>query len=315
MATGYAPASLPSFDESGTHDLTAALLQPSRWRERLTTIAGVAINIGVLAALVLKLRAMPSSEASIVLPASPGFWALLLSSFLAAPAIDWLILRRLWRLPVAGFGALLRKQTANELFLGYSGDAHFYLWARASLPLRKAPFATLRDMSIMSALAGNFATLLLMAAAWPWFAALSGGQLLRDAAIAVLAIVASSLGIFAARRLFFTFALSRRALLAIFLAYLGRIALSLTLCTMLWATLLPAVAVSTLLILAALRAMISRLPLLPGKDALFAGAVLAFTGHAGIAGATATVALLTIMLYAMVAIVGTARDLAARRAR
>lgn len=310
MATGYAAASPPGFEDSGARDLTTILSQPPRSRERIAAVAGLAINVGVLAALVAKLRAMPAVEAAIAVPAMPGFWMLLLLSWLVAPAIDWLILRRLWRLPVAGFGALLRKQAANELFLGYSGDAHFYLWTRASLPKRAAPFGTLRDMSIMSALAGNLAALLMMAAAWPWFSALAGGHLLREAAIAVVAIVGSSLGVLAARQLFFTFALSRRALMAVFSAHLGRIALALLLGAMLWATLLPSASFATLLVLATLRAMISRLPLVPGKDALFAGAALAISGNAGIAGATATVAMLTIGLHALVAVGGTARDLA-----
>lgn len=312
MATGYAAASLPGFEESGARDLTAILVPPSRSRERIAAIAGLVINAGVLAALVVKLRSMPAVESAIAIPTAPGFWMLLLLSWLAAPAIDWFILRRLWRLPIAGFGALLRKQSANELFLGYSGDAHFYLWARANLPTRAAPFGTLRDMSIMSALAGNLAALVMMGAAWPWFSALAGGHLLREAAIAVLAIVGSSLGVFAARQFFFTFALSRGALTAVFLAHLGRIALSLMLVTMLWATLLPSASFATLLVLATLRTMITRLPLVPGKDALFAGAALAISGNAGIAGATATVAMLTIGLHALVAVAGVARDLTGR---
>ena len=315
MATGYAAASLPGFEEARARDLTAILSDQPRSRERIAAIAGLAINVGVLSALVVKLHSMPAVEAAITIPAAPGFWILLLLSWFAAPAIDWFILRLLWRLPVTGFGALLRKQSANELFLGYSGDAHFYLWARARLPKRAAPFGTLRDLSIMSALAGNLATLVMMAAAWPWFSALAGGHLLREAAIAVLAIVGSSLGVFAARQLFFTFALSRHALVAVFVAHLGRIALSLILGAMLWATLLPSASFATLLVLATLRAMISRLPLVPGKDALFAGAALAVSGNAGVAGATATVAMLTIGLHALVAIAGTARDLTGRGSR
>ncbi|WP_204325579.1 hypothetical protein, partial [Stenotrophomonas maltophilia] len=61
---------------------------------------------------------------------------------------------------------MLRKQIANELLLGYSGDAQLYLWARQNAGGTNAA-AAVKDVALLSAAAGNIATLAMMAATAP----------------------------------------------------------------------------------------------------------------------------------------------------
>ncbi|MGO8609832.1 hypothetical protein ACC848_43530, partial [Rhizobium johnstonii] len=50
---------------------------------------------------------------------------------------------------------------------GYSGEAYFYAWARSRARMVAAPFGAVKDVSILSAIAGNTITLTLFAFAVP----------------------------------------------------------------------------------------------------------------------------------------------------
>ena len=67
----------------------------------------------------------------------------------------------------AGFLALLRKKVYNELLLGYLGEAYFYTWARRRVSLDAAPFGAVKDVAILSAMAGNGVTLALLVVMLP----------------------------------------------------------------------------------------------------------------------------------------------------
>lgn len=315
MPSTYLPVARRAADLPHVQDLTD-LLRGSKLRERAGTLVGLAVTIGVLLCVVATAGRLRLSELFISLPTTAGFWGPLAAAYLLVPMLEWVVLRRLWRLPAAGIFPLLRKQAANELLLGYSGDAQFYFWARNAMPTNSAPFATLRDISILSALAGNLATLILMAMAYPTLSLLASGPLLHGAVLATLAIVVSSLGIFAARHAFFRFSLSRRAIAGVFLVHLARIAGVLILNASLWAMLVPGATMATLLVLGTMRMMLSRVPLIPGKEALFAGSALALIGSdAKIVGALATIAGLMIALHAVVGLAATVHDLARRYIR
>ena len=94
---------------------------------------GPAISLGIFAAVLFQLRHLNVHSVVAMVPRSPLFWAVFAVTYLATPAVDFLIFRRLWRLPAAGFGALLRKFVGNEILLGYIGELHFYSWARSRL--------------------------------------------------------------------------------------------------------------------------------------------------------------------------------------
>ena len=99
---------------------------------------------------------------------------------MSPPTFDWLIFRRLWGLPAAGLAALIKKRVANEVVVGYSGEAYFYVWARARLKMVAAPFGAVKDVTILSAIAGNAITLAMLAVALPIARGLLTARTVRD---------------------------------------------------------------------------------------------------------------------------------------
>ena len=56
---------------------------------------------------------------------------------------------RRWGIPLSGFVALLKKRIANDVVLGYSGEAYFYAWARQNAKMVAAPFGAVKDVSVL----------------------------------------------------------------------------------------------------------------------------------------------------------------------
>jgi hypothetical protein len=199
----------------------------------------------------------------------PGlFWIAFSAFYLSVPLFEWGIYRRLWNIPADGLGALLQKYVTNELLLGYLGDAQFYAWARGRTRMTTAPFGAIKDVAVLSALAGNLATLVMLIFAWP----LIFSQLLsangRMVFVSLGIVLLTSMLIFVFRQKIFS--LPKQDLRAIFVNHMARIVVSVGLCALMWHLLLPSVTIGLWFVLATLRMLVSRLPLLPGKDLLFA---------------------------------------------
>ncbi len=261
----------------------------------------MAVSFALLVAVALQLRDLDFAKVRSLVPASPIFWAAFAVYYLAGPVSEWVVYRRLWAMPVAGIGALLRKLVANELLLGYLGEAQFYAWARARSKLSDAPFGAIKDMTILSALVGNGATLVMLALAWPY---VSAGQLGMEGttAFASLGVVLlTSLGILLFRHQLFS--LAKADLWFISAIHLARIVVILIASAVMWHAVLPAVAITLWLVLATLRMLISRLPLMPNKDVVFAGLTVLLLGKG--ADVAALMALMAVLLLAAHLLVGT----------
>jgi hypothetical protein len=128
---------------------------------------GAAISVGILVAAFYQLRLVDISSVAAMVPSSPLFWLAFAGAYFIGPAGDWLIFRRLWSIPASGFVALTRKMIGNELLLGYIGEVYFYTWARRRTQMTSAPFGAIKDVAILSALAGNAVTLAMLALAFP----------------------------------------------------------------------------------------------------------------------------------------------------
>ena len=311
MATSSAFADVASHGPAGGRTFTMDLDPPARSWQRWLALLGFAITIGTLIAVFLVAKNLDGVDRLPRLPASPIFWMTLAAAFLFGPAIEWAILRRLWGVSRAAFLPLMRKHAVNELLSGYSGDAQFYLWARRNVPFAEAPFATLRDMAIISGLTSNVATLMIMGAAWKWVPGLAAGPLTRGAVWLILLIVLSAITIAVAQRRFFAFALTSGQIAMVAGAHILRVATMLVLYAALWAMAIPGMTIGALLTLSVTRMMVYRLPFVPGKDALFAASVLA----AGLQGATvasvlAMIAGITLAMHAVVATYAGLRELA-----
>jgi len=246
------------------------------WRRR-TALLPVLFSILIALGVVLELRGMDMAKIVAMVPHGAGFWLVFAASYLAGPASEWLIYRRLWQLPVEGFGALLRKLVCNELLLGYLGEAYFYAWARRRSAMTAAPFGAIKDVSILSAMAGNGVTLLLLAALWPILGSTSFGFENRAVVWSLSVVLATSVAAMMLRRRIFS--LARDVLGFILTMHLLRIAVTTVLSAVLWHMVLPAVPVTWWLLLATLRLLISRLPFIPNKDVVFAGVAVFTLGH------------------------------------
>lgn len=246
---------------------------PGRWARWLSA----AISIAILVAVLLELRKLDLGDVRALIPTNPLFWFIFALYYLAAPISEWIIYRRLWNLPVSGIAALLRKLVSNELLLGYLGEVQFYAWARARTRMTAAPFGAIKDVTILSALVGNLFTLALLAAAWPFISTTEVGMETRTVILSLAVVLVTSLAILLFRQRLFT--LPRRELWWVSFVHLARIIVYLGLSAAMWALILPMVPVGWWLVLATIRMLLSRLPLLPNKDIVFAGLAAVLLGQ------------------------------------
>lgn len=243
----------------------------------LVRVVGPLLSLAIFIAALLQFRTLDVHQVAAMLPASAAFWAVFAVWYLAGPLTDWIIFRRLWRIPLSGVLPLIGKLIGNDLLMGYVGEVYFYDWARRHANLAGSPFGAVKDVAILSAVAGNAATLAMMLAAWPFAGLLPLGGHEHEIALSIIVVLASSglLMLFRGR----LFSLPRPTLRFILTAQLARIAMTTALSALLWHLVLPDVALSWWLMLATIRLLISRLPFLPNKDVAFAGLAVALVGH------------------------------------
>nr|WP_167381851.1 hypothetical protein [Novosphingobium panipatense] len=261
------------------------------WKRR-TALLPVLFSILIALGVVLELRGMDTARILSMVPRDPGFWIVFALSYLAGPGSEWFIYRRLWQLPVEGFAALLRKLVCNELLLGYLGEAYFYAWARQRSTMTAAPFGAIKDVSILSAMAGNGVTLILLVVLWPFLGSSTIGFENRAVMLSLSVVLATSILAMAFRRRIFS--LDRDALRYIIIMHLWRIVITTILSAVLWHMVLPSVPAMWWLLLATMRLLISRLPFIPNKDVVFAGLAVFTLGHE-----TDIAALMTMMASAI----------------
>jgi hypothetical protein len=273
-----------------------------------TRWAGPLFSIVILAVVALQLGKFDFSHFVMPMPRKPGFWLAFLLAYLVGPASEWIIFHRLWRLPIEGFGALLRKLVSNSILLGYSGEVYFYAWARRNAQITAAPFGAIKDVSILSALTGNLVTLAMVAVSAPLFRSLHLGLDGKAFVLSTVFVTIISLAMLVLRKRLFT--LPRDELQRIAAIHLARIIATVLLSAVMWHLLLPTVGLSWWLLLATLRQLVSRLPFLPNKDVVFAGLAVFFVGNdANIASAMALMAALILAANLLVGAVLGASEL------
>jgi len=257
-----------------------------RWPQWLAQAASLAL----LGIVLYELRDLDTHQLRSTFPHDPAFWLTLTVLYLALPIADWIIFRRLWRLPLSGFGVVLGKRISNELLMNYSGEVYFYLWARQRAHLTHAPFGAIKDVNILSALAGNALALVLMAVAYPWFSSLDLGQYSGAIKASTAVVLALSMLPLLFRRRIFT--LSHPELIWVFFVHIIRLLAGVGLCALLWHIAMPDVAIGFWFALSLLRLLVGRLPLLPNRELLFAAIAVFLIGNesamAGLVALTST---------------------------
>lgn len=247
-------------------------------RNGMFGLAGVLLSVVVVFAAAFTYRDLRFDMVEAIIPRTVEFWALFVAFYLHGPLFEWAIFRRLWAIPFfSGMMALLRKLVSNELVLGYLGEAQFYAWARARANLTAAPFGAIKDVAILSALTGNAATVIMLALAWPLVASGTLGVPVRSVFLSLGVVLLISCAILLFRKKLFS--LSRRELWFITFVHSLRIIAFIAFSALLWHLVLPQVSVGLWMVLATLRMLVSRLPLLPNKDIVFAGIAVFLLGH------------------------------------
>ena len=250
----------------GSPDLAG--LEPMAPRKRRwPSYLGAAATLVMIVWLGMKLRAMGVDNLWSAMPSNPLFYMFFALVYVAPVTGDFIIFRRLWGIPAAGYIALAKKRIANDI-LNYSGEAYFYAWARQRSTMVAAPFGAVKDVSILSAIAGNMVTLAIIALALPLGVGLLSESELHTAIWSIVAVFAMSLPflIFSKR----VFSLPRRTLWWIFGVHCMRLIAGSVLTAFAWHYGLPTVSVGMWLLLSAARMIVGRLPLVPNKDLLFA---------------------------------------------
>ena len=248
-----------------------------RSSSRLAQLFSAMISIAMLAAVVIEVRHLNLHEIIALIPHTPLFWMVFVAYYMIGPVSEWIIYRHLWHIPLSGFAALVRKLVSNELLLGYLGEVQFYAWARGRLNMVTAPFGAIKDVTILSALTGNIATMIMLAGAWPLIASGALGMEGRTTFLSLGVVLFTSFVIFLFRQKLFT--LPRRELWIITGIHFARTIGFVGLSALLWHVVLPDVGLTLWLVLATLRMLVSRLPLIPNKDVVFAGFAVFMLGR------------------------------------
>ena len=265
-------------------ELPALSISSRHWQRWLAW----GMSFALLVAVLLRLHSFGWATAFATLPKSPSFWCAFAAYYFALPGSEWLIFRRLWHLPRKGFLALIRKLVSNEILLGYSGEAYFYAWARQHAKLVAAPFGAIKDVSILSALAGNVVTLAMLGVAWPLVSHLAPVMHAKTVIASSGIILGTSFLILTFRNRLFS--LDRRSLRFVFVVHVARLFATTLLSGLLWHIAMPTVPLLWLVILATLQLLVTRLPFVPSKDLLFANIAVFLIGN------DATVALVVTMI-------------------
>ena len=235
------------------------------------------LSLAILVAVVWQLRRIDIESMRALLPTSPAFWVVFVTYYFAPVIADYAIFRRLWQIPIEGFVALTRKLIGNELLLDYVGDVYFYSWARKKVRMTASPFGAVKDAAILSALVANACTLVMMALAYPLIRDLNFNIASRTVIISLAIVIAiSMLVVVFGKRLF---SLPKPQLWMIAFIQFARIVATTGLAALAWGLALPAVALNWWVVLATVRLLLSRLPLLPNKDLVFAGVAVLMVGH------------------------------------
>jgi hypothetical protein len=276
--------------------------------DKVMRYAAPAISLIVLGAAILALRMLDLPAVLAMVPRSPLFWLVFAAVYTVPVAADYLIYRRIWRLPLAGLIPLARKQVGNELVMGYFGDAYLYTWAHKHGFAGRDGLRIVKDVAIMSAVASNVTTMAAAALALPYLGLLALHIPVWTAAAAIALVITPPLvALIFARKLFTLPPVLLRWALGL---HFARALASCTLTALLWHLALPSVALKWWLLFAALKLILSRLPNVSSKDMLLAGLAIILLGrHADVAALLTMIATVTVTAHVAVSLALSGREL------
>ena len=261
------------------------------------------MSAAILGLLVDAIVAVGWAQLAAVTPFSAVYWLLFLAFYFFHPLTDFQIFRVWWGLHWRSLSMFFKRRVMNEALFSYAGDAFMMAWAATRFDLafdpddmtpklgrgdgigaraRDAPIAAIKDVAIMSGLAGNLFTLLMLI-----LAVVLGGQTIIDSKVDPMTVrrmiigfavlIGLSLGIVFNRDKLLT--LTVAANMRTFRLHMTRVSVMHLLLVATWFVALPMIGVATWLVLGALRLVIGRMPV-PNKELLFAALAVSLTGDA-----------------------------------
>jgi hypothetical protein len=249
----------------------------SSWR-RFGAWLGPAISLAILGGAVWQVwvhaRDWHTLNATIL--HSPLIWLVLAVNYISGPLGDWIIFRRLWKIPLEGLFPLIKKMIGNQILLSYVGEVYFYDWARRHVKINGSPFGAVKDVAILSAVAGYAMTLIMVLVAWPYIQQFGFGINNTELKWSIAIMLGTGLAITLFRNRLLS--LPRHELLFVLAVHMVRLIVNTVLTAVLWSMILPAVPLSSWLILSTGRLLVTRLPLIPNQEIAFAGALALLGG-------------------------------------
>jgi hypothetical protein len=276
-ATAIEPTALPATPaDRWTGAVGRATRALERWRKPL----GWVLLAAMTGWLLVRLHALGWRELWAARPGAPSFYVLVAVGYLALPAADALIYRRLWRTGWRDTLAVcLRKRVYNTALVGYSGEVGLLVWARSRIGTESVVLAhTIKDVNVLSAVVSSYAAAGLIG----WLATrVAFDRLPNDGLVwwgaVTLAIAALTPLVLLARR--GIIAMPMRQALEVFAIHTLRFGAGLALLLVQWRVALPGAGWTALTTLLAIQVLVGRLPLVPNRDVLFAGVALAVSGN------------------------------------
>jgi len=239
----------------------------------------IALGVGVVGLLIHQLAGIGWREVWESRPRTPWFyviWAVLYSQLML---VELGIYGRLWQVSLRDlWPVLLRKRVLNTDVVSYSGEAYFFLWAQRRVPHPTGQIlGTIKDNAIASMLGSWGAALILLGVflytgqialvdvfgpTTPLYVA--GGLLLLAIGSALLARFRKTI-----------FTLPPRTVLTLIAVHAGRfLVIIYVLQIVQWWVVLPEAPLEVWATMLVILTVANRLPLVPAKDVLGAGAVL-----------------------------------------
>lgn len=254
--------------------------------QRVTRYGRWLVLAAIIGYLVWQFSEIGWREILTSLPTAWGFYAIFLVLYFTLPVTESLIYRLSWGTSVGrGFPAFVKKRVYNKDFVGYSGEAYLFAWARRRVTLPDTKIlGIIKDNVILSGFASTLFAVSLLAL----FLVVGNVEALgfdRDqvalyvaAAVAVL-VVLVLIGLRLRTRLF---TLSARLLGLVFALHYGRLAAMNALQVVQWDLVIPGIPWQSWFVFLAVQVIISRLPFLPSRDLIFLGASVELAETLGI---------------------------------
>ncbi len=241
---------------------------------------GFLLAVGIY--LYLEIAKIGWAEVMKALPENPLFYLIFVIIYLALPFSELVIYQRFWQRPLwrkAPF--FLRKQVYNSALIGYSGEAVFCFWAQSKLGLTtRSALSAIKDNNILSAMASNSATILLV------LAFIATGQLkwLNSAenvtglyvSFGIAFTIMSSVAVYYFRKKLIALpGFDAAIILAI---HISRVFAVMLLQALQWSIVIPQAPFSVWIAFLTAQFLLTRIPFLPNKDLLFLGLSLSLAG-------------------------------------